>query len=160
MASDRERCRQLLANVEFIQALTAPPGSRLYSPLWRWLVRAVIAVFPVFVLLLSIVMTLTLVYLNVVPTEADVRLVRYARMDRAPQTKHFLTDFLSAPLDVWLCPRLNWGYRSDPRSTRAVLGSTEPLISRKYAEKKDLLLPPPVAIGFGQPPWSSWSHAS
>jgi len=43
-AADRERCRQLLANVEFIQALVAPPGSRQYSPVWRWLVRAVIAV--------------------------------------------------------------------------------------------------------------------
>ena len=40
------------------------------------------------------------------------------------------------------------------------LGSTEPLISPKYAEKKDPLLPPRVAVGFGQPPWSSWSHAS
>jgi hypothetical protein len=50
--ADRERCRQLLANVEFIQALIAPPGSRLYSPVWRWLVRAVVAGFPVVVLLL------------------------------------------------------------------------------------------------------------
>jgi uncharacterized protein YjbI with pentapeptide repeats len=50
--ADRERCRQLLANVEFIQALIAPPRSRLYSPVWRWLVRAVVAVFPIVVLLL------------------------------------------------------------------------------------------------------------
>jgi cell division protein FtsB len=27
--ADREQCRQLLANVEFIQGLTAPPGSAL-----------------------------------------------------------------------------------------------------------------------------------
>ena len=52
MKADRERCRQLLANVEFIQAFIAPPGSRLYSPVWRWLVLAVVAMFPVFVLLL------------------------------------------------------------------------------------------------------------
>jgi uncharacterized protein YjbI with pentapeptide repeats len=50
--ADRERCRQLLANVEFIHALVAPHASRLYSPVWRWLVRGVIAVFPVLVLLL------------------------------------------------------------------------------------------------------------
>jgi hypothetical protein len=50
--ADRERCRQLLANVEFIQALVAPPSSRQYSPVWRWLVWAVIALFPVVVLLL------------------------------------------------------------------------------------------------------------
>ena len=29
---DRERTRQLLANVEFVQACTAPIGSRLHSP--------------------------------------------------------------------------------------------------------------------------------
>jgi hypothetical protein len=34
LETDRERCRQLLANVEFIQALVAPPGSRFYSPVW------------------------------------------------------------------------------------------------------------------------------
>jgi uncharacterized protein YjbI with pentapeptide repeats len=50
--ADRERCRQLLANVEFIQALIAPRTSRLYSPVWRWLVYTVIVIFPVLVLLL------------------------------------------------------------------------------------------------------------
>jgi uncharacterized protein YjbI with pentapeptide repeats len=52
LESDRDRCRQLLANVEFIQALVAPLGSRQYSPAWRWLVRTVVAIFPVFALLL------------------------------------------------------------------------------------------------------------
>jgi len=52
LEADRERCRQLLANVEFVQALVAPSGSRLYSWIWRWLVCVVIAIFPVFVLLL------------------------------------------------------------------------------------------------------------
>jgi uncharacterized protein YjbI with pentapeptide repeats len=50
--ADRERCRQLLANVEFIQALVAPRASRLYSWVWRWLVRGIIAIFPVSVLIL------------------------------------------------------------------------------------------------------------
>jgi uncharacterized protein YjbI with pentapeptide repeats len=49
---DRERCRQLLANVEFVQALVAPRNSPLYSPLWRWLVRTVVAGFPILVLVL------------------------------------------------------------------------------------------------------------
>jgi hypothetical protein len=52
LEADRERCRQLLANVEFIQALVALPGSRLYSPVWRWLFRVMVAGFPVVVLLL------------------------------------------------------------------------------------------------------------
>jgi Pentapeptide repeats (8 copies) len=49
---DRERCRQLLANVEFIQATVAPRCSRLYSRLWRCLVWALIAIFPIVILLL------------------------------------------------------------------------------------------------------------
>jgi hypothetical protein len=51
-ASDRERCRQLLANVEFIVALTTQRGSTLYSRFWPWLFRGIIAVFPVAVLLI------------------------------------------------------------------------------------------------------------
>jgi uncharacterized protein YjbI with pentapeptide repeats len=50
--ADRERCRQLLANVEFVQALVAPTESRLYSWVWRWLVLVIIAIFPITVLLL------------------------------------------------------------------------------------------------------------
>ncbi len=50
--TDRERCRQLLANVEFVQALIAPRDSPLYSFMWRLLVYMVIAVFPILVLLL------------------------------------------------------------------------------------------------------------
>jgi len=45
--ADRERCRQLLANIEFIQALVAPSTSRLHSRVWVWLARAVIAGFPI-----------------------------------------------------------------------------------------------------------------
>src|SRR6202040_3261461 len=52
LEADRERSRQLLANIEFIQALVVPPCSRLYSPVWRWLVRSMVAIFPVAVLLL------------------------------------------------------------------------------------------------------------
>jgi hypothetical protein len=52
LGTNRERCRQVLANIEFILALVAPPCSHLYSWVWRWLFRGVIAAFPVFVLLL------------------------------------------------------------------------------------------------------------
>src|SRR5690349_14767980 len=37
--ADRERCRQLLTNVEFIVTLTTPRGSALYSRFWPWLFR-------------------------------------------------------------------------------------------------------------------------
>jgi hypothetical protein len=52
LEADRERCRQLLHNFEFIVALTAPRRSALYSRFWPWLFRGIIAVFPVAVLLL------------------------------------------------------------------------------------------------------------
>jgi uncharacterized protein YjbI with pentapeptide repeats len=165
---DRERCRQLLANIEFIQALVVQPGSLQYSPVWRWLVWWMVAGFPVFVLLLVqinalryqsefitllqrlillidmfalvcffhrnplrefssqrrlaltrrwarlcwlplAVIFLNLLYLNVVPVQADVEMVRYAR---PPEQMHkFLADALNQPLDVMLCPSLNWGCR-------------------------------------------------
>jgi uncharacterized protein YjbI with pentapeptide repeats len=50
-AADRERCRHLLANVEFVQALTAPRGSRLHSRFYGLLFFALIAVLPVAVFL-------------------------------------------------------------------------------------------------------------
>jgi uncharacterized protein YjbI with pentapeptide repeats len=50
--SDREDCRQLLANIEFVATLSAPPGSSLYSRFWPWLFRIIVVVFPVTVLLL------------------------------------------------------------------------------------------------------------
>src|SRR6202012_2611438 len=49
---DRERCRQLLANVELVQTLTAPPGSSLRYWFWPVLAVATMAGFPVVVLLL------------------------------------------------------------------------------------------------------------
>jgi uncharacterized protein YjbI with pentapeptide repeats len=49
---DRDRCRQLLANVEFVNALVMPQGSRASSWMFSWTVRALLAVFPVAVLLL------------------------------------------------------------------------------------------------------------
>jgi uncharacterized protein YjbI with pentapeptide repeats len=52
LETDRERCRQLLANVEFVQGLTAPPGSSLRSRVWPLLALATMAAFPVIVLLL------------------------------------------------------------------------------------------------------------
>jgi len=50
--ADREDCRRLLANVEFLAALTAPRGSGLYSRFWPWLFRGMVVVFLVAVLLL------------------------------------------------------------------------------------------------------------
>src|SRR4051812_22362526 len=51
LAADREHCRQLLANVEYIQSLTAPPGSPLRSRLFGFVAWVVVAGFPVAVLL-------------------------------------------------------------------------------------------------------------
>ena len=49
--ANRERCRQLLSNVEFVQTLVVEPGSRFYSPIWRFLVWLLLAVLPVTTLL-------------------------------------------------------------------------------------------------------------
>jgi hypothetical protein len=45
--ADRERCRRLLSNVEFVQIYTAPRNSALYSRLYRIVVWAMLAWFPV-----------------------------------------------------------------------------------------------------------------
>jgi len=50
--TDRERCRQLLANVEFVGALITPRSSAEYSRLWSLLFFGIVAVFPVVVLVL------------------------------------------------------------------------------------------------------------
>jgi len=47
----RNRCRQLLANVEFVNSLAMPKWSRTSSWMFDWTVRALLAVFPVGVLL-------------------------------------------------------------------------------------------------------------
>ena len=44
---DQERCRQLLANVEFIQVRTAPRDSPLYSRVYRLIAWLLLAGFPV-----------------------------------------------------------------------------------------------------------------
>ena len=49
--ADRDRCRQLLANVEFVNWLAMPAGSRASSWMFVWTVRFLLAVFPVGVLL-------------------------------------------------------------------------------------------------------------
>jgi uncharacterized protein YjbI with pentapeptide repeats len=171
LAVDRERCRQLLANAEFVQSLTAPRGSSLRSWFWPILAVATMAVFPVVVLLLvqinslryqgelinwvqrawlliellaiavffarnrlvyaasgsaslfrqavrtgvlvgglSLVVALDLVWLNVVPAEADAATVRYDRTNHDGQLPGW-RDALRQPLDLGLCPRLNWGCR-------------------------------------------------
>lgn len=43
---NRERCRQLLTNVEFVIALAAPAGSPLHSRLFGWIVGATIGGTP------------------------------------------------------------------------------------------------------------------
>jgi hypothetical protein len=50
--ADRDRCRQLLANVEFVNALAMPKWSRASSWMFDWTVRALLAGFPVLVLLI------------------------------------------------------------------------------------------------------------
>jgi uncharacterized protein YjbI with pentapeptide repeats len=49
--ADRRRCRQLLANVEFVNAMAMPKGSRASNWMFSWTVRMLLAVFPVTVLL-------------------------------------------------------------------------------------------------------------
>ena len=167
--ADRERCRQLLANVEFIVVLTTPRKSPLYSPFWPWLFRGIVAVFPVAVLLLVQInalryqselivnvqratLALDLValvwffrrnaldgvawpdrrparvsrwagllwapvfivavnsfYLTTVPKDADAALVRYDLVH--PPPLGWLAYALDNPLDLMLCPGLNWGCR-------------------------------------------------
>lgn len=50
-ASDRERCRQLLANVEFVIAQAVPRSSTLYNWIFRWIWLGLVAIFPIAVLL-------------------------------------------------------------------------------------------------------------
>jgi len=49
--SDRERCRQLLANMEFVIDQGVPRGSPLHSWVFRWIWLSLVAIFPVAVLL-------------------------------------------------------------------------------------------------------------
>jgi hypothetical protein len=49
---DRERCRHLLANVEFLRQLGASPGTHLASQVFRFVSWFMIAFFPVMVLLI------------------------------------------------------------------------------------------------------------
>ncbi len=50
--ADRDRCRQLLANVEFVNALAMPKWSLASSWMFRWTVWVLLAGFPVLVLLI------------------------------------------------------------------------------------------------------------
>jgi hypothetical protein len=51
LEADRERCRQLLTNVEFVISRAVPRESPLQSRLFRWIAFGLIAVFPVAVLM-------------------------------------------------------------------------------------------------------------
>ena len=50
LESDRERCRQLLINNEFVAVLAEPREATSYRWFWRWLFFGIVAVFPVAVL--------------------------------------------------------------------------------------------------------------
>jgi len=170
LEADRERCRQLLANVEFIVALTAPRRSALYSRFWPWLFRSMVAWFPVAVLLLVqinalryqselilwvqrawlaldllalvwffrrnpldgsawpkwrparirrwagllwapvLIVAVIGLYLSTVPADADAHLVRYDPAN-LNNPKGWLIYAVADPLDLLLCPWLNWGCR-------------------------------------------------
>ena len=49
--ADRERCRALLANVEFVQFMAAPRGSPFRSPLFRFMAWLIVSALPVAVFL-------------------------------------------------------------------------------------------------------------
>jgi hypothetical protein len=51
LEADRERCRQLLTNVEFVVSRAVPRESPLQSRLFRWIAFGLIAVFPIAVLM-------------------------------------------------------------------------------------------------------------
>lgn len=51
LEADRERCRQLLTNVEFVQIRVARKGSALHSRLYRFVAWLVLAGFPVAILI-------------------------------------------------------------------------------------------------------------
>lgn len=50
---DRERCRQLLANVEYVQQLAAPPGTPLHSRLWALVFWSLMVALPVVAIVLT-----------------------------------------------------------------------------------------------------------
>jgi hypothetical protein len=65
----------------------------------------------------AILVGLNLAYLNVVPANADVRLVHYGQRQEddvsppSPTLRHYMRDVVSQPIDVVLCPFLSWGCR-------------------------------------------------
>jgi hypothetical protein len=180
--TDREYCRQLLANVEFLAALTAPRGSGLYSRFWPWLFSGIIVVFPVAVLLLvqvnalryqsdliiwvqraalaldlaaltwffrrnsldgsewpdrrsasvrrwarllwlpAVVLALNFLYLNIVPADADAKLVHYTPLESHLELNpidsgHFAIAFAGR---VRGCGSLRFSLREKPSRHTAV----------------------------------------
>ena len=99
--ADRDRCRQLLANVEFVNALVMPRKARASSWMFDWTVRALLAVFPVAVLLVVQIQSLRLQSQWVVWT-------------------HHFCIFADLVLLVWFFGRLHgddsWHFWSDGRS--------------------------------------------
>ena len=68
-AEDRERCQQLLANVEFVQGRTAAVGSKLYSQLYRLVTWLVLAGLPIFTLIVIQISSLRYQSIKVLRTQ-------------------------------------------------------------------------------------------
>jgi uncharacterized protein YjbI with pentapeptide repeats len=113
---DRERCRQLLANVEFVAALTIPRGSTLYSRIWPSLFFGIVALFPVAVLLL--------VQINALRYQSDM----IVWVQRA---------WLALDLAV-----LTWFFVRDPFH----VGETKDLLNRRRAVRGGLLFGAPALV--------------
>jgi hypothetical protein len=100
LETDQERCRQLLANVEFVQALVMPKGSRSASPLFRFTAWFIIAAFPITVLLLVQLSSLRL---------QDIRV----------NVVHHICLLVDLALLVWFLRRRRAAMQREVRSARA-----------------------------------------
>ena len=94
LESDRERCRQLLINNEFVAVLTEPRESVSYRWFWLWLFFGIVAVFPVTVL--------QLVQINALRYQSDLIL--------AVQRIWLALDL--AVVVLFFCRNINHGGRS------------------------------------------------
>ena len=135
--ADRERCRQLLANVEFIVVLTTPRKSPLYSRFWPWLFRGMVAVFPVAVLLL--------VQINALRYQSEL-IVNVQRATLALDLVALVWFFRRNALDG-----VAWRDRR-PNSTISVCGSSACKI------RSTLIVPWVGRCSPSSAPWPNWNH--
>ena len=169
VASDRERCRQLLANVEFLAARAAAQGSALYSWLFRCVVFFIIAVFPIIVL--AAVQTSALRYQSEAINETQraalvidlLVIVWFFLREQRAEITHPTSRFASLlrwirllwPTAIVMAIDLAWLNIPDPatRTVRAL--DSEAPGNRGY-------MPAPVWQAVGQPldcllcPWLHW----